>query len=106
MIQAKIKAILISRGQESLCGKIKNNLYYGLRNNQEVRCLQIFLKNQGSEIYPEKLVTGNFLSRTKLAIIRFQEKFAQDILTPLGMVRGTGFVGPATRNKINKLLGK
>lgn len=103
-VQAKIKDILISRGQENLCGEIKNDLYYGLKNNQEVRCLQVFLKNQGREVYPEGLVTGNFLFLTKSAVIRFQEKFAKDILRPLGLVKGTGFVGPATRRKINELL--
>jgi len=76
-----------------------------LRSNPEVRCLQEFLKNQGAEIYPEGLVTGNFLSLTKAAVIRFQEKYASEILTPLGLERGTGFVGEMTRAKINEILG-
>ena len=75
-----------------------------MRNNSEVRCLQEFLKAQGPEIYPEGLVTGNFLSLTKAALIRFQEKYALEILMPLGLQKGTGFVGPATRSKINELL--
>lgn len=86
------------------CPKLKNNLYYGIRNNQEVRCLQEFLKKQG--VYPEGLVTGNFLSLTRQAIIRFQEKYADEILTPLGLQKGTGYVGSATRSKINQFLGK
>jgi hypothetical protein len=105
-VRAKIEKILSGSREKSLCKSIENNLYYGLRNSQEVRCLQIFLKKQGSEIYPEKLVTGNFLNLTKLAVIRFQEKFAQDILKPLGLSAGTGFVGTLTRKKINELLGK
>ena len=104
MVQAKINEILASKEQEPLCEKIKNNLYYGLKNNQEVRCLQVFLKNQGQEIYPEGLVTGNFLSLTRAAVVRFQERFAQDILNPLGLVKGTGFVGEKTRAGINNLL--
>lgn len=31
------------------CQKLENNLYFGLMNNPEVRCLQEFLKSQGPE---------------------------------------------------------
>ncbi len=104
IVQAKIKEILNSKKQESSCQRIKDNLYYGMRNNNEVRCLQKFLKEQGKDIYPEGLITGNFFSLTRNAVIRFQEKFSQDILKPLGLSRGTGYVGLATLKKINKLL--
>ncbi len=83
------------------CQKIENNLYYGMMANNEVKCLQEFLKTQGSEIYPQGLVTGNFLQLTKRAVIRFQEKYANEILKPLGLENGTGYVGPLTRAKIN-----
>jgi len=76
-----------------------------MTNNTEVRCLQEFLKSQGQSIYPEGLITGNFFSLTKQAVIRFQEKYADEILAPLGLRQGTGFVGPSTRQKINQLLG-
>jgi len=65
--------------------------------------LQEFLKSQG--VYPEGLVTGNFLDLTQSAVIRFQEKYATEILKPLNLEKGTGYVGPATRAKINQLLG-
>ena len=55
-----------------------------MSNNLEVRCFQEFLKDQGQEIYPEGLITGNFLSLTQSAVIRFQEKYASEILAPLG----------------------
>jgi len=76
-----------------------------MMNSQEVRCLQEFLKNQGPEIYPEGLITGNFLNLTQSAVIRFQEKYANEILTPIGLEKGTGFVGEKTRSKINQILG-
>lgn len=91
--------------KNTTCGIIANNLYYGMKNNQEVNCLQQFLKNQGTEIYPEGLITGNFGNLTLAAIIRFQEKYKTEILSPLGLEKGTGFVGFATRQKINQLLG-
>jgi hypothetical protein len=101
--QRKINEILSQRGQIS-CTKIEKDLYYGLINDPQVRCLQEFLKAQGPEIYPEGLVTGNFLNLTKQAVIRFQEKYKEEILKPLGLDHGTGFVGPLTRAKINQLL--
>lgn len=91
--------------KEGTCTFFENNLYFGMTNNSEVRCLQEFLKSQGPEIYPEGLVTGNFLSLTQTAVIRFQEKYATDILIPLGLEKGTGFFGPSTRAKVNQLLG-
>ncbi|TSC75452.1 MAG: hypothetical protein G01um101430_294 [Parcubacteria group bacterium Gr01-1014_30] len=84
------------------CTQLNNNLYFGVRNSQEVRCLQEFLKTEG--VYPEGLVTGNFLSLTRTAVIRFQEKYASEILTPFGLQQGTGYVGQATRAKLNQLL--
>ena len=97
--------VKINSQNSSTCSRFGNNLYYGLRNISEVRCLQEFLKQQGPTIYPEGLVTGNFLSLTKSAAIRFQEKYASEILNPLGLSKGTGYVGSATRAKINQLLG-
>ena len=84
--------------------KFEKTLRYGQKSD-DVKYLQIFLKAQGTEIYPEGLVTGNFLSLTQQAVIRFQEKYASEILTPLGLEKGTGFVGEKTRTKINQLLG-
>lgn len=102
--QAKISAILNNGSSFITCSEIKNNLYFGLKGNQEVSCLQEFLKNQGAEIYPEGLVTGNFLSLTQQAVIRFQEKYASEVLAPLGLIKGTGYVGQMTRDKINQIL--
>ena len=76
------------------------------QTSDSVKYLQVFLKAQGEEIYPEGIVSGWFGPKTKAAVIRFQEKYASEILSPLGLTAGTGKVGQATRNKINAMLSK
>ncbi len=90
--------------QSNACSQLNSNLYFGMTNNSDVTCLQTFLKNQGVSIYPEGLITGNFGPLTSFAVIRFQEKYASEILTPIGLSGGTGYVGIQTRTKINQLL--
>lgn len=103
-LQAQIAARQ-NNNQGLVCGKFQDDLYFGMQQNQEVKCLQSFLKVQGEEIYPEGLITGNFLNATKSAAIRFQQKYALEILAPVGLQVGNGFVGPKTRAKINQLIG-
>jgi len=55
------------------------------------------------EIYPEGEVSGYFGQKTKEAVIKFQEKYAQDILLPFGLRQGTGLVSKKTREKLNEL---
>jgi len=105
-LKAKIAALRGQSPEKGLspsCQKFIQNLYFGMENEQ-VRCLQEFLKEQGKEIYPQGLVTGYFGPLTQAAVIRFQERFIEEILEPLGLSSGTGFVGPSTRDKINQLL--
>ena len=89
--------------QNNSCTQITANLSLGMSGDQ-VSCLQQFLKNQGTDIYPSGLVTGNFGSLTQQAVINFQQKYAPDILTPVGLSKGTGFVGDKTRSKINQII--
>jgi len=100
-VQAQINAILSKK--IGMC-TFSSDLYFGMMGNPDVRCLQEFLESQGPEIYPEGLVTGNFLSLTKAAVIRFQEKYATEILAPLGLEKGTGYFGPMTRAVANQKL--
>jgi len=86
------------------CGAITADLYYGAQNRAQVVCLQEFLKSQGSLIYPGGIISGKFFDQTQAAVARFQEKYAAEILTPLGLQKGTGYAGPSTRAKINTLM--
>lgn len=104
---AKLYTLLASLSEGTVsCQSLDQDLYFGLRNDYRVSCLQEFLKSQGSEIYPEGLVTGNFFAATYNAVVRFQEKYVSEILLPTGLVKGNGYVGARTRAKINSLLGQ
>ncbi len=81
--------------------QFKSDLRTGSQGN-EVTELQKCLA-QDSEIYPDGKITGTFGENTKIAVIKFQEKYKKEILEPAGLQEGTGEVGKATRQKLNEL---
>ncbi|MBU0614253.1 peptidoglycan-binding protein [Patescibacteria group bacterium] len=94
---------------ESSLGKFTQNLAPE-SSNESVRDLQQFLNQNGFTVAEDGYGTpGNettyFGSLTRAAVIRFQEAYAEQILHPIGLTRGTGFVGTMTRALINSLIG-
>jgi len=83
------------------CYNFYRNLGYGDRGD-DIKALQIALQKEGIYKGP---VTSYFGSLTLTAVMSFQVKYAEDILGPWGLIKGTGFVGGTTRVKLNKLYG-
>jgi hypothetical protein len=103
ILKGKIITVLIE--QEGIeIESFGENLYLGIKDSDQVRALQIFLKVEGGDIFPNGLITGNFSDLTQQAVSRFQEKYAKEILEPLNLSKGTGYFGPQTRKEVNRLL--
>ncbi len=89
-----------SQGGTVWCHLFNSNLYFGI-SNTEVSALQEALAKDGESVN----ITGTFDEQTAAGVVAFQEKYKSDVLTPIGLKNGTGYVGPATQAKLNKLFG-
>jgi len=86
-----------------------NYLRYG-QNKSDVKSLQTFL-NQDPDTKLADSGPGapghetNFFGPiTRAAVVKFQEKYTEDVLWPWGITKGTGFVGRTTLAKINEII--
>lgn len=74
---------------------LEHDLFFGLKNNPEIKQLQEFLRDEGLYSGP---VNGNFFNLTRSAVKKFQER---EKIVPVA-----GFFGPLTRSRANILLSK
>ena len=110
--QPDILALFTKQGYEKINGKLAKalqnsealqiDLEQGSKNSAEVKKLQSCLA-QDKDIYPDRTISGIFGNATKDAVIKFQEKYAKEILEPQHLSKGTGKVGAGTREKLNAL---
>ena len=90
-------------GTTTWCHTFNKNLRYG-DEGMEVGALIKALQLQGFN-YSYNEYSAPFDDVVASAVVQFQEKYASEILSPYGLKRGTGYVGPSTRAKLNALYG-
>ncbi len=88
----------------SWCHDFEQNLKFG-DQGEEVMWLQNALQEEGFTIFTNEKQEKLFSYSTASAVVGFQEKYASEILQPLELEHGTGYVGPRTRAKLNDLYG-
>jgi hypothetical protein len=108
-LQAQIQSLQAqiadqSQGQAQWCHDFNVNLKFGDRGD-EVGYLQTALEKEGFTISENEASRSYFDESTASAVSGFQEKYKNEVLAPLGLKYATGFVGSATRKKLNSLYG-
>lgn len=88
--------------------KLTSALSLGSSGPQVVLLQQILNKDPHTQIAASGAgspghETSLFGSLTRAAVIRFQEKYASEVLAPAGLSSGNGWVGAFTRAKLNAL---
>ena len=98
-------------GSETSCAVVSRNLWVGI-SGSDVKILQEVLNRDNRTrlaiVGPGS--PGNetmyFGPVTKAAVIKFQEIYKSEVLTPVGLASGSGYVGTFTRAKILTLCKK
>lgn len=88
--------------EEEVIVRWTRNLFSGTEGD-DVKALQELLIREEVWERPDIETTGFFGPITKNAVIKFQEKYSKEILEPLGLKKGTGFVGSSTRVYLERL---
>ncbi len=86
------------------CHTFNQNLGMGLAlSYSDAEALSHALGNAG--VWSSGVPTAGYNASVAAAVTAFQNKYASEILYPLGLSQGTGYVGVMTRSKLNRLYG-
>jgi len=97
---SKLQAQLVAQQADIPCYFFKKNLSIG-QSGADVTNLQTVLQKDGESLNVSEI----FDKQTASAVSAFQEKYMKDILKPVGLSAGTGYVGARTISKLNTLFG-
>ncbi|MBI4136286.1 MAG: hypothetical protein HY481_01930 [Candidatus Vogelbacteria bacterium] len=118
-LKVKLAQLQGQSGSQQWCHTFERNLGVG-SGGKDVDALHEALVKEGISISPMPVPVNTTLSElekdkekskatfteaTAAAVSAFQLKYKDEILTPLGLMNPTGYVGPSTRAKLNKLYG-
>src|SRR3989344_1995508 len=102
-LSAQLQQLRQQQSNNERCHTFNTNLAFE-NAGSEMSYLTQILEDEGFPI-AEKGNIVFFGESTASAVTGFQEKYRDEILTPNGLKYGTGYVGPATRKKLNQLYG-
>lgn len=100
----QLQAQMFQQQPQQWCYDFKYNLNATSRG-KEIGQLQTALEKEGFEINFYEKTNQIFDESTADAVIGFQQKYKDEILSPYNLKYGTGFVGKSTRAKLNSLYG-
>ena len=92
----------------SECEKFSRNLRVGMSGEDVLFLQRILNMEQSTQISVSGVgspgsETSYFGAKTKIAVIKFQELYKNDVLSPAGLMSGNGFVGSYSRAKLHRL---
>ena len=104
LVELKAQLAQIQGGASVWCHDFNQNLKVE-NSGEEIAALHIALEKEGFTVSNEEKSKKEFGELTASMVSGFQEKYGNEILLPLGLKYGTGFIGQNTRVKLNKLYG-
>lgn len=111
-LQAELNKLLVGSGQTPAAGGVSctftRSLNQGMTGD-DVKCLQQYLNSVGFTVASSGPGSPGsestyFGSLTKAAVVKWQDKYSAEVLAPVGLTKGTGYWGSASRAHYSTLV--